>query len=152
MVKIYKIEFGNYIYFGSTKQAYLTRRQSRHNYNLKHDPKQKLYRVAIEQNIHKLNCILLCECEDDERLKKENELIIGTTDKIILNERLALSDSHTVKMNNLKYSKSEKGKLQKKKADKRYAIKHSEKLKLKKHEYYIYTSYYIQWLTDLQNL
>lgn len=135
--KIYKIEFDKYIYFGSTKQRYLSRRQSRHNHNLKHNPIQKLYRVARENEVSKLICELICECNEEERLLKENELIQSNTDKIILNDRLAFCDAERKKEINRKYAQSEKGKLSKRNCDKRYNEKHKDKILQNKREYYI---------------
>ncbi len=123
MVKIYKIEFGDYIYFGSTKQKYLSSRQSRHNHNLKHKPVQRIYKVAKENNISKLICELICECDADERLLKENELIQQSSDKTILNDRLAFCDEERKREIYMKYARSEKGKRSKRECDKRYREK-----------------------------
>ena len=113
MIKIYKIEFGDYIYYGSTKQKKLCKRQSRHNENLKNNSSQKLYRKARENNINKLICVLLFECNEEERFKKENDLIQGNVDKILLNERLAYVDPERRlerhREINKKYYSSEKG-------------------------------------------
>ena len=108
--KIYKIEFLNYIYYGSTKQKYLSTRQARHNHNLKHNPKQKIYNVAKENNIEKLICELICECSEDDRLNKENEFIQDENDKIILNDRVAYSDIDRKREQKRRYEASEKGK------------------------------------------
>lgn len=123
MSKIYKIEFNNYIYFGSTKQKYLSRRESRHNYNLKHCPVQKLYQEAIKNGIDKLECQLICECSHEERLLKETELIKNTKDKISLNERFAFCDLERKKQTKRKYAMSELGKESKARCDKRYREK-----------------------------
>jgi len=125
MNKIYKIEFDNYIYYGSTKQL-LCKRQSRHNYNLRNNYKQKLYQIANENNIKKLNCILLEECEEIERYYIENKYIKNNNNKIILNDRLAFASKERKKEINKKYSQSEKGKLSKKKADKKYYEKNKK--------------------------
>ena len=126
MNKIYKIEFDNYIYYGSTKQKLLSQRQSRHNYNLKHNPKQKLYKIANENNIEKLNCILLEECEEIERYYIENKYIKNNNDKIILNDRLAFANEERKKEIKKKYAQSEKGKIAKAKANKKYNEKNKK--------------------------
>jgi hypothetical protein len=135
MNKIYKIEFDNYIYYGSTKQL-LCKRQSRHNYNLRNNYKQKLYQIANKNNIEKLNCILLEECEEIERYYIENKYIKNNNDKIILNDRLAFANEERKKETNKNYRHSEKGKIQKKIADKRYSDKHREKVLENKRMYY----------------
>ena len=113
MNKIYKIEFDNYIYYGSTKQL-LSIRQNRHNHNLRNNYKQKLYQIANKNNIEKLNCILLEECEEIERYYIENKYIKNNKDKIILNDRLAFASKERKKEIKKNYRQSEKGKLQKK--------------------------------------
>lgn len=117
MSKIYKIEFNDCVYFGSTKQK-LSRRQNEHNFRLKNNPKQKLYQEAIKQGIEKLECILICECSNEERYLKENELIKTATDKILLNSILAIEDKE-----------------KKKQYNKEYREKHREELKAKNKEY-----------------
>ena len=72
---IYKIEFGEYIYVGSTIQK-LCERQKDHNYNLRTEKiKYKLYEVAREKNIGEIECILLkqVEFEEVENLRKTEE-------------------------------------------------------------------------------
>jgi predicted peroxiredoxin len=136
MSKIYKIEFNDCVYFGSTKQKYLSSREARHNYNLKHCPVQKLYQEAIKQGIEKLECKLVYECSNEERLLKETELIKNTKDKIILNDRLAFCDLERRKQINRKYAMTERGKESKRQCDKRYAEKHREQIKEKRRQYY----------------
>ena len=123
MNKIYKIEFNDYIYYGSTKQQYLSRRQARHNHNLRHNPNQLLYRKANEEGIEKLVCELVCECEEHERLEMEDGLIVAC-DRQSLNERRAtLTEEEKIqrkKESNQRYEKTEKGKYMKSLRDKRY--------------------------------
>jgi len=70
--------------------------------------------TARENNIEKLELIKLCECGDDERLLIENKYIEGSTDKIILNSRLAYADIDRKREQNRNYMNSEKGKLMRK--------------------------------------
>ena len=142
MSSIYKIEFNDCIYFGSTKQK-LSKRQSGHNFNLKNKPNQKLYQEAIKNGIDKLECILICECSDEERYLKENELIKNTTDKIVLNMVDAIKDIEKRKEWNRNYQQSEKRKEYKKiynnskqgkETNKKYKM--TEKYKEYKKEYY----------------
>ena len=72
MCSIYKIDFNDCVYYGSTKLK-LSQRQNHHNYNLKNRPNARLYKEAIKQGIEKLECVLVCECSNEERLLKENE-------------------------------------------------------------------------------
>ena len=113
MVIIYKIEFGNFIYFGSTKQL-LCKRKGRHNQNLRDGYPQKLYVTARENNIEKLELIKLCECGDDERLLIENKYIQESTDKIILNSRLAHAAIDRRREIRRNYEASDRGKLMRK--------------------------------------
>jgi hypothetical protein len=72
---IYKIEFYENLYVGSTIN--LIKRQSKHNSNYKIGKLNiKLYETARENNIEKIECILLEEIEFDdigELRKKEEE-------------------------------------------------------------------------------
>ncbi len=123
MNKIYKIEFGDYIYYGSTKQKKISQRQSRHNYNLRHNPKQPLYKQAKESGVEKLICEVICECNDEERFILENTFI-RECPKICLNDRCAnLTPEEQIQRrveSRRKYVKTEKGKLTKARADKKY--------------------------------
>ena len=67
---IYKIEIGEDFYIGSTKNNYLSQRQSYHNYSL-NNPHRKnyncpLYRFCREKKVKKIICELIEEVEDSE--------------------------------------------------------------------------------------
>ena len=139
MNKIYKIEFNDCIYYGSTKQKYLSSRQSRHNHNLKHNPKQLLYSKANEQGIKNLVCELICTCNDSDRFKIENDLI-NSCEKECLNDRKANyteeERKEKKKENNKRYNQTDKGKYKKAIRDKRYYQKNKDTILIKNKEYY----------------
>jgi len=123
MNKIYKIEFNDYVYYGSTKQKYLSVRQARHNHNLKHNPKQLLYKKAIEEGIDKIVCELICECEEHERFEIENRLIVACVKKSLNERRAKLTEEESKqrkKESKKRYNQTEKGKYMKSLRDKRY--------------------------------
>ena len=87
-MRIYKIEFGDYIYYGSTKQM-LCQRQSRHNCNLRDlTMKQNLYVKAREYGIKKLILIQIDECDEKDTPLIEERYIISPITKIVLNTRI----------------------------------------------------------------
>lgn len=67
---IYKIEFENEIYIGSTSKKYLCMRQAEHNNNLKNKPHQKLYKKCIENKIDKIKCIWVADIKYDTNDEK----------------------------------------------------------------------------------
>ena len=76
---IYKIEVEGELYIGSTKQKYLSNRQSVHNCNLK-NPNYKeyniyLYKFCRNHNISKIICELIETVDDTELLLLEQEYI-----------------------------------------------------------------------------
>lgn len=161
MSKIYKIEFNDCVYFGSTKLK-LIERQYQHNSRLKNRPTTRLYKEAIKNGIEKLECVLVCECSNEERYLKENEFIKNTTDKILLNTNLAIEDkektkekkrqyyqtdqgkeirriyhqSERVKEYRKEYDKTERAKELKRECAKRNYEKHKEQIKEKQRQYY----------------
>ena len=135
--KLYKITFLNYIYYGSTKQYYLSNRQNRHNENLKYYPNQLLYKTAKNNNINKLYCELINTYDTLEELKEaENNCILNNKDLILLNQRKVIGTYDDIKKRVRDYQKTEKGKLTKAKANKKYHDKNKENLKENKKEYY----------------
>lgn len=123
MNKIYKIEFNDFVYYGSTKQKLLSSRQAKHNYNLKHNPKQLLYSKAKDLGIDKLICKLICECNDLDRIEIENNLINSSKKECLNSRRVPYTEEERkIKKieSNKKYYQSEKGKQKRKEADKRY--------------------------------
>ncbi len=76
---IYKIEVEGELYIGSTKQKYLSNRQSVHNCNLK-NPNYKeyniyLYRFCREKKVEKIICELIETVDDTELVLLEQEYI-----------------------------------------------------------------------------
>ena len=76
---IYKIEVGEELYVGSTKQKYLCRRQGQHN-KILNNSKYKdyniyLYRFCREHNIEKIICELIEEVDNTELVLLEQEYI-----------------------------------------------------------------------------
>jgi hypothetical protein len=123
---IYKIQIGDLIYYGSTIQL-LSRRQARHNHNLKHNPIQLIYKECIEQNISKIICEIVEICNNNQIKERENFYIKNCNNS--LNMRDALLTEQRKKETNKKYYQSEKGKLNKRNCDRRYR----EKLKINQH-------------------
>ena len=76
---IYKIEIGEDLYIGSTKQKYLCQRQSRHNHDLNNphskDYNSPLYKFCREHNVEKIICELLETVKDSELRIIEQEYI-----------------------------------------------------------------------------
>ena len=76
---IYKIEIGEDLYIGSTKQKYLCDRQKLHNHDL-NNPHRKnynllLYKFCREKKVKKIICELIEEVENGELLLLEQEYI-----------------------------------------------------------------------------
>ena len=122
---IYKIQIGDLVYYGSTIQNYLCRRQARHNYNLKHNPIQLIYKECMNQNISKIICEVVETCDNKQIKERENFYIQNCNNS--LNMRIAFLTEQQHKETQRKYYESEKGKLSKSNCDRRYR----EKLKLK---------------------
>ena len=133
MGKVYKIVVNDLCYYGSTKQKYLSKRQSRHNDNLRNNPKQKLYQYCLAQNISKINCELIYE--GDDYIEYENDLI--KNDSNCLNMRWSKSSKERKKETAKKYNQSEKGKITNAKVAKTYREKHKEKILQNKKDYYL---------------
>ena len=76
---IYKIEIGEDLYIGSTKEKYLCQRQKRHNHGLNNpnsnDYNIPLYRFCREKKVEKIICELIEKVENDELLLLEQEYI-----------------------------------------------------------------------------
>ena len=90
---IYKIEFGDYLYVGSTKSYYLSDRQSVHNDDLrKNKGKNRLINIKAKENgIDFLKCIFICNFYFDtiEELRQEEEKY-----RIMLNANLNMVKCH----------------------------------------------------------
>jgi hypothetical protein len=76
---IYKIEVEGELYIGSTKNKYLSSRQSLHNHNL-NNPNSKcyntpLYKFCRTHNIEKIICEMIEEVDDTELKILEQEYI-----------------------------------------------------------------------------
>ncbi len=76
---IYKIEVAGELYIGSTKNKYLSQRQSIHNHYL-NNPNTKyyntyLYKFCREHNVSKIICELLETVDDTEIILLEQEYI-----------------------------------------------------------------------------
>lgn len=140
MGKVYKIEIGDKIYYGSTKQQ-LCKRQSRHNWNLRNNPKQLLYKTCIEENIEKIICIGLYDGDDYK--EKEQEYI---RDNMSLNMRHSILSIERKKETREKYLQSEKGKQTIAKISKTHRDNHKEYYKELKKKYYLENSE--KWKTD----
>ena len=67
--KIYKIEFNDNLYIGSTIMKYLSQRQQAHNKDYKIGKKFKLYEECKKHNIEKIKCILLEEVDINDKLE-----------------------------------------------------------------------------------
>ena len=83
---IYKIEFGDYLYVGSSKQKYLSQRQGNHNSRLRENKRQHfLYKKCRELGIEKIECIFIKNFYYDtiEELVQEEEKY-----RIMLNSNL----------------------------------------------------------------
>jgi|TARA_R110000796_G_scaffold116314_2_gene228792 hypothetical protein len=76
---IYKIEINNEIYIGSTKQKYLSDRQSGHNQALRNQKCREynshIYKYCRTHNIEKIICELIEEVDDTELKILEQEYI-----------------------------------------------------------------------------
>lgn len=76
---IYKIEIDNQIYIGSTKNKYLSQRQSNHNCSLNNPNNTNynfyLYRFCREKKVKKIICELIETVEDNELKILEQEYI-----------------------------------------------------------------------------
>tara|TARA_R110001632_G_scaffold207268_1_gene331302 strand:- start:3 stop:542 length:540 start_codon:yes stop_codon:yes gene_type:complete len=131
MGKVYKIIVNDKYYYGSTDD--LSMRQARHNFNLRNNPKQKVYKYCLYNNISEIKCVPIYE--GDDYLNVENEYI--KNDNNCLNMRLSICDKERKAETAKKYNQSEKGKISKAKADKKYSEKNKEKLLKKKKEYYL---------------
>ena len=76
---IYKIEIGEDLYIGSTKEKYLCQRQKRHNHGLNNpnsnDYNIPLYRFCREKKVEKIICELIEEADNNELLLLEQKYI-----------------------------------------------------------------------------
>tara|TARA_R110002012_G_scaffold306006_1_gene510424 strand:+ start:544 stop:984 length:441 start_codon:yes stop_codon:yes gene_type:complete len=133
MGKVYKIIVNDLCYYGSTKQLWLSRRQARHNHNLRYNPKQKLYKYCLKNNISEIKCELLYE--GDNYIEYENDLI--KNDSNCLNMRWSKSSKERKKETAKKYTQSEKGKITKAKANKKYFENNIDKILQNKKDYYL---------------
>ena len=140
MGKVYKIEINDKIYYGSTKQQ-LCKRQSRHNYNLRNNPIQLLYKTCIEENIEKIICIELYDGDDYK--EKEQSYI---KNNISLNMRHSISSIERKKETHKKYIDSEKGKQTVARINKKHRDNHVEYYKELKAKYYL--DNIEKWKTD----
>tara|TARA_R110002020_G_scaffold7745_1_gene32166 strand:- start:994 stop:1545 length:552 start_codon:yes stop_codon:yes gene_type:complete len=66
---VYKIEFNDEIYIGSTEQK-LCSRQAKHNNYIKKYPNRKLYKKCIEEGIEKIKCIWVADIEFNSTAEK----------------------------------------------------------------------------------
>tara|TARA_R110000824_G_scaffold27294_1_gene92875 strand:+ start:685 stop:1185 length:501 start_codon:yes stop_codon:yes gene_type:complete len=118
---IYKIEFGNDLYVGSTKCYYLCERQAIHNSDYRNDKyvTKLLHKKAKENNIDKLKCIFICNFYFNtiEELRQEEEKY-----RIELNATLNTNKSFTTEE-------------QKKEYQKKYELEHKEHRKAYRKEY-----------------
>jgi hypothetical protein len=74
MYFIYKIQFKDYIYIGSTKD--MTRRQYEHNYELRKGRKDwPVYNLARENGFNYIECVEIEQVEDHERYTTEQYYI-----------------------------------------------------------------------------
>ena len=74
MYFIYKIQFGDYIYIGSTKD--INRRQYEHTYELRKGRKDwPLYNLARENGINYIECVEIEQVEEHERYTTEQYYI-----------------------------------------------------------------------------
>jgi predicted GIY-YIG superfamily endonuclease len=86
MAYIYKIEIGDYIYYGSTTD--IKRRQREHNCKLK-SRDYYLYQKCRELNILKIKCIQIEKCKEDNRIEREGYYIRNCNKDILLNKQIA---------------------------------------------------------------
>lgn len=87
MATIYKIEFNEYIYIGSTIQKLYNRRRY-HNYALRQNKdihhKSRLYTTARENGINRFELTEIEQCNIDERLNREQYYIdLNKGDKLL---------------------------------------------------------------------
>ena len=127
---VYKIEINDNVYYGSTIQQ-LCKRQSRHNWNLRHNPKQNIYQCCLNNGIEKIICIEIYNGED--YINIENDYIKNND---CLNMRWSISSKERINEQRKKYLTTEKGKHTKSLINKRYIEKHKEKLSIINKEYY----------------
>lgn len=124
---IYKIKVNDRYYYGSSKQKYLSSRQARHNYNLRNEPNQLLYKECIKYNIDKIICEIVEVCENDKLNEKENFYILNDTNSLNMkitgcNEEMR---KERKKESNKRYMQTENGKICKMMCDYRYNKKKS---------------------------
>lgn len=86
MATIYKIEFDEYIYIGSTKD--MKERKRYHNYALRKNKtihhKSRLYTIAREKGKKELELIAIEECSIDDRFIREQHYIdVNAGDKLL---------------------------------------------------------------------
>jgi len=132
---IYKIEFGDYLYIGSTKQKYLSTRQGNHNFRLRENKRQNfLYKKCRELGIEKIECNFIKNFYYDtiEELVQEEEKY-----RIMLNANLNSKICY-VKLTNEEYRKEYylKNKNDILNVNKNYRDKNIDKIKEQKKEYY----------------
>lgn len=125
MGQVYMIQVADEVYYGSTKQKYLSKRQARHNWNLRNKKNQLLYKKCIDVGIERIKCIKLYE--GDDYLQVENQYII---DNECINERHVFQSIESRKETARKYRQSEKGKIAQARAMKRYRERQAENLNL----------------------
>jgi len=126
--RVYKIEIGENIYIGSTKQK-LKERQLQHNNRLQQNiRKNKLYEKCRENNITEIICIPL----EDKEIENELEIKILEQEYI---EKLNPSLNHNASHRPEEYSKEFK-KEYSKEYGKEYRENNKEKYKEYRKEYY----------------
>lgn len=121
MGQVYMIQVADEVYYGSTKQKYLSKRQSRHNWNLRNKPNQLLYKKCIDVGLERIKCIKLYE--GDNYLDVENQYII---DNECINERHAFATIERKRETSRKYRQSEKGKATQARAIQKYKQRNCE--------------------------
>ena len=107
MATIYKIEVGEFIYYGSTKQK-LYLRQASHNCTLKENSNRKLYNKCRELNINKIKCIKIENCKKEDRFIREDYYINNANKEYLLNMMNSQQNLLKYKLSNKKYYKDNK--------------------------------------------
>tara|TARA_R110000823_G_C15603605_1_gene465633 strand:+ start:101 stop:547 length:447 start_codon:yes stop_codon:yes gene_type:complete len=105
--KIYKIEFNENVYIGSTIMNYLSNRQQKHNEDLRKGKNLKLYEECRKHNVEKIKCILIEEVD----INNKSELSILEQNYINklhpnLNMIKAFRSNEDIKIVHRKYSKT----------------------------------------------
>jgi len=88
MATIYKIEVGEFIYYGSTKKK-LIHRQTNHNTKLKNNSTFPIYKKCRDLNIEKIKCIEIEKCKLEDRFIREGYYIRNCNKDILLNYQTA---------------------------------------------------------------